>query len=320
MKGTTKAYIALVFICLVWGTTYFAIRVGVMHYPAFLFAGVRQLAAGIILIAASLIVNRKYDFSTSNILRQMNIGFLMLSIGNGCVTWGEKFIPSGISALICSMMPLFAVSFNLLTSKKDKLNFTIGAGMLLGVCGVGLIFRHNLAEISKPAYLGGIFATLLATASWALGSIINKKNTNPVNAFLNSGMQLLSGGIFMLMISPVVDDYKDLVLWNPAGIAALLYLILFGSAIAYAAYMFALSKLPVGVATLYAYVNPLIAVLAGYFMLNEELNIYTALAFATIVVSVFLVNKGYRQQHREDLATEASKMAAAFPESAPAES
>ncbi len=320
MTKHTKAYISLVFICLVWGTTYMAIRVGVRSYPAFLFAGVRQLIAGIILMAGALAVNRKRDFTTSNILRQMLIGFLMLSIGNGGVTWGEKYIPSGVAALICSLMPMFAVMLNLAFSRKSHFNLTIGAGMLLGICGVTLIFRHNLAEVTKPAYLGGIFATIIATIAWALGSIINKKDTAPLNAFLNSGMQLFFGGLFMLIASPALENYNGLELWNTSGLLALIYLIVFGSALAYAAYMYALSALPVGVATLYAYVNPLIAIVAGFFILGEQLNKYTAMAFITIVISVYLVNKGYRKQAKLLLNTNQSKIALAFPESVPAES
>lgn len=318
MTKHTKAYIALIFICIVWGTTYLAIRIGVMHYPAFLFAGVRQTIAGVLLMAGAFWFNKNKDFSRKNILRQMLVGFLMLTVGNGGVTWGEKYIPSGISALICSMMPIFAVLLNLLSSKKDKFNLLIGSGLLLGTFGVALIFRHNLEEVTKPAYLGGIFATLLATTSWAFGSIINKKDSTPVNPFLNSGMQLLFGGIFMLLLSPVIDDYTGLQLWNSDGLISLVYLIIFGSVFAYAAYMYALSELPVGLATIYAYINPLIAVVAGYLFLSEELNIYIVLAFITIVVSVYLVNMGYRKQHKADEKLR-SKQAEAFPESAPTE-
>ncbi len=295
MTKRTKAYLALLFICIVWGTTYLAIRIGVMHYPAFLFAGVRQTIAGVLLMLAAFWFNKNKDFSRKNILRQMLVGFLMLTVGNGGVTWGEKYIPSGISALICSMMPIFAVLLNLLSSKKDRFNLLIGSGLLLGTFGVALIFRHNLEEVT-----------------------INKKDSTPVNPFLNSGMQLLFGGIFMLLLSPVIDDYTGLQLWNTDGIISLVYLIIFGSVFAYAAYMYALSELPVGLATIYAYINPLIAVIAGYLFLSEELNIYIVLAFITIVVSVYLVNMGYRKQHKADEKLR-SKQAEAFPESAPTE-
>ena len=294
-----------------------------MHYPAYLFAGVRQSIAGIILMAGALVINKKTDLSGGNILRQMLVGFLMLSVGNGFVTWGEKYIPSGVAALICSLMPLFAVLFNLFISRKDKFNVLIVVGMLMGVLGVGLIFRQNIADIAKPSYLWGMMAVLVATASWALGSMVNKKNIDPLNSFLNSGMQLFFGGLFMLIISPMADNYTDLQLWNRDGLLALLYLIIFGSVLAYAAYMYALSTLPVGIATLYAYINPMIAVITGYIVLGEKLDIYTIMAFGTIVLSVFLVNKGYRIQHRESIKNNANNeitITGALPEIVPAES
>ncbi len=320
MTKQTKAYIALVFICLAWGTTYLAIKVGVIHYPAFIFAGIRQLLAGLILIPVALMVSRQTDLSKQNILRQMLMGFLMLTVGNGGVTWAEKFIPSGIAALICSMMPLFAVLFNLLSSRKEHFNWAIGFGMLLGVCGVGLIFRHNIADITKPGYLGGITCVFIATAGWAMGSILNKQYGKAVNPLFNAGLQLTFGGIFLLIISAGADDFSNFQPWNKDGILSLLYLVIFGSVLAYTAYMYALDVLPVGIATIYAYVNPLIAVVAGFLFLDETLNIYTGLAFITVVASVFLVNRGYRQQHKAEQLTIKSKMAGAFPESVPAES
>ena len=315
MTKQTKAYIALIYVCIVWGTTYLAIRIGVMHYPAFLFAGVRQVAAGLILIPLALMATRQKDLSRQNLLRQMLVGFLMLTVGNGCVTWGEKYIPSGIAALICSLMPIFAVLFNLASAGRDKFNLTIGAGLLLGFCGAGLIFRNNIADLADTKYIVGILVTILATCSWALGSIINKKNVNPINPFFNSGLQLLFGGIFMLLISPVADDMTGFQLWNRDGVISLVYLIIFGSVLAYAAYMYALSALPVGIATIYAYINPLIAVIAGYLFLHEDMNLYTGLAFITIAISVYLVNKGYRKQQEDDT-LDKSSMAAALPDSA----
>ena len=123
----------------------------------------------------------------------------------------------------------------------------------------------------------------------------------------------------MLLLSPGIDSYQGFQLWNKEGIEALLYLVTFGSVLAYAAYMYALSALPVGIATIYAYINPLIAVIVGYLILKEEVNIYTGLAFVTIAVSVYLVNRGYRKQHKAEKEL-TSKMAAAFPESLQADS
>lgn len=316
MARHTKAYIALIYVCIMWGTTYLAIRIGVLHFPAFLFAGIRQFVAGIILMAAAYYMNRQLDLSKKNILRQMLIGFLMLTLGNGMVTWGEKYVSSGIAALICGTMPVYAITLNLAFSKKEHFNMLIGAGLVLGVCGVALIFRNNIAQLSDPKYVGGILAVMTATLSWAIGSIINKKNAKPVNAFMDSGMQLFFGGLWMLIISPFADDYTGLTWRQPEALLALGYLIIFGSVLAYGAYMYALSKLPVGIATIYAYINPLVAVILGYLVMHEELNTYIGLAFASIIVSVFLMNRGYRRQH----AAQTEKEKGAFPETVPIES
>src|SRR6185437_2093462 len=160
MARQTKAYLALIFICITWGTTYLAIRVGVLHYPAFLFAGIRQTIAGTILMIIALLINKKKDITRKNVLRQMLIGFLMITMGNGFVTWGEKYVTSGIAALICSMMPIFAVIFSLTSSKRDHFNALIGGGLILGVLGVGLIFKDSLSDFTNTSYLKGIVATL----------------------------------------------------------------------------------------------------------------------------------------------------------------
>ena len=298
MSKHTKAWIALIFICIVWGTTYLAIRVGVMHYPAFLFAGIRQLSAGIILMLAAFAANKKVDWNREHILRNALIGGLMITMGNGLVTWGEKYIPSGVAALICSMMPIMAVLFNLFSSKRERFNATIIFGMLLGTLGVALIFKDNITDLTNTAYVLGMIATLIATTSWAAGSLISKKNTNQTNPMFNSGMQLFFGGVFLFMFSPFVDDYHNIDYANGSALLSLAYLIVFGSVLAYAAYNFTLSVLPVGVVTLYAYVNPLVAVIMGYLFMKEPLNIYTVFAFLTIAIGVYLVNIGYRRQHK----------------------
>lgn len=302
MSQSFKAYLALIYICIAWGTTYLVIRIGVLHYPPFLFAGFRQLLAGLVLLPLALRGGRPSDFSKANLLRQSWIGFLMLTAGNGGVTWAEKYIPSGIAALLCSLMPMIAIGINLVSSSREKLNSLIIVGMALGVGGVALIFRQNLADLGNGAYVAGMLVTIVATSCWALGSTISKKHSGARNPLFNAALQLLMGGVFMLLLSPIADDYSHMEIWNRDGILSLLYLVVFGSVIAYAAYMYALGALPVGIATIYAYVNPLIAVLAGYFILGEPLNVYIFTAFVAIAVSVFLVNKGYRQQHRKKLA------------------
>lgn len=302
MKNHTKAYLAYAFICIIWGTTYLGIKVAVEHYPPFLMAGCRQLLSGIVLIAVALIANPKADLSRRNLLQQALIGFLLITLGNGLVTWAEQYIQSGVAALICSTMPISAVIINIVRG-KEKLNWMILLGMLLGFGGVALIFRDNLSQQSGVAgyYILGIGALFVATISWAWGSLLNKSSKTSINSSFNVGFQLLAGGAIMLLISPVVDDYTGLVLWNSEGLMAFFYLVVFGSILAYAAYMYALKVLPVGFVTSYAYINPLVAVILGALMLNEPLNVYTVFAFVLIILGIFIVRSGYKKQEAAQL-------------------
>ncbi|RYE18105.1 MAG: EamA family transporter [Sphingobacteriales bacterium] len=298
MKNQTKAYLALAFIAIVWGTTYLAIRVAVMQYPAFLMAAVRQATSALIIMGIGYGMSRKVDLSTQNIKQQALVGFLLITLGNGLVSWAEKYVPSGVAALICSMMPIVTVIINLTTVKGERINASIIIGMLLGFAGIALIFKDDLDKFGSTEYLLGIICVFVATSSWALGSVLNKKRTSKINPIFNSGMQVAFGGLFLFILSPFVDSYDNLVLWQPDAFWSLVYLIIFGSVLAYTAYMYALKELPVALVSTYAYVNPLVAVILGYFILSEPLTWFTALAFLSIMIGVFLVNRGYRQQPR----------------------
>lgn len=298
MKDTSKAYFSYFLICVIWGTTYLAIRVAVLHYPPFLMAGVRQVISGVLMIIIALLINRKADLSFKNLLRQSIIGFLLITMGNGLVTWGEQYVQSGVAALICSTMPISAVLINI-AKGKERLNFLIIVGMLISFGGVALIFQDQIQyETNNKLFIFGIVATFIATISWAFGSILNTNHKSAINSFFNVGFQVVVGGTLMLLISPVVDDYSQLVLWSTEGLMAVLYLIIFGSIIAYAAYMYALKILPVGFVTSYAYINPLVAVVLGYLMLHEPLNQYTIIYFVLIISGIIIVRRGYKIQKK----------------------
>jgi drug/metabolite transporter (DMT)-like permease len=295
MKRLTKAYLALAFVSLAWGTTYLAIQIGVQHYPAFLFAGIRQVIAGGLLLAIAFLNGKPRHLSLQYVLRQIFIGFLMITVGNGVVTWAEIIVPSGLAALICSMMPIFAALIGLAADRRERLSPMMITGMLLGFTGVGLIFRHNLADLARPGYLTGILGLLLATFGWALGSVMSKKQGPAANPLLNAGLQLGGGGICLLMISPAADTYTHIDWLNTNGLLSLVYLIIFGSVLAYTAYMYCLRELPVGIATVYAYINPLVAVLLGYWIMQEPLSWWSVMAFVAILSGVYLVNRAYRK-------------------------
>ncbi len=305
MSRHSKAILALIYICIIWGTTYLSGRIVVQLFPSFLFAAIRQIISALIIFGIALAINRKADLSKKNILHQIKIGFLLITIGNGLVMWGVRFIPSGVAALICGLMPLNAVLINIALT-KERINGLIILGMLTGFAGIVLIFKDNFALIGDSKYLFGIIATFIATTCWSLGSVLNKKHVSTTNPIFNSGLQLMFGSIGLFIGSLLADDYSHVDLFQPKVIWNLAYLVIFGSVLAYTLYMYALKELPVGITTLYAYVNPLVAVVLGYLVLNEQLTWYTALAFATIAGGVYIVNYGYRRKHKQTAAKQAA--------------
>jgi drug/metabolite transporter (DMT)-like permease len=287
------AYFALAAVCIIWGTTYLALRIAVVHFPPFLFTALRQTTAGLLLLGFMFTFGKAAWPAKQYILRQAIGGFFMLTLGNGLVAWAEMEIPSGIAAIICSMMPVMVIVINLVISKDERPNVPILFGFALGLIGIVMIFGEHVADLSNKQYIIGIVCTFGAVVSWAGGSIwIKKKNTDS-NPFVNAGFQMFFGGLWCYPLSFIFDDLSA-VSWSPEAAYSLLYLIIFGSIIAYASYSYALRKLPMTIVSLYAYVNPLVAIILGWLVLDEKLNFKIIAAFIITVAGIYIVNRGYQ--------------------------
>lgn len=292
-KNPYLPYFALAAVCVIWGTTYLALRIAVLHFPPFLFSGIRQTVAGLIL-AGSLLAFAKVALpNKQHILRQAIAGFFLITLGNGLVAWGEMHIPSGIAAIICSLMPLMVILINLSVNRDEKPTFPIILGVAVGLIGIILIFGEHLGEFSTLGYTLGIITTFGAVISWAGGSIWIKKHNADSNPFLNAGLQMLFGGLFMFPASLLFDDLSNIT-FTPEAAWSMLYLTIFGSIVAYACYSYALRKLPMTIVSMYAYINPLVAVLLGWLVLDEKLTLRMGIAILITVSGIYIVNRGYQ--------------------------
>lgn len=287
------AFSALAAVCIIWGTTYLALRIAVVGFPPFLFTALRQTTAGLLLLGFMFTLGKAALPAKDHVWRHAIGGFFMLSLGNGLVAWAEMHIPSGIAAIICSMMPVLVILINLISSRDEKPNLPIGLGVVLGLIGIVMIFGEHLADFSKTEYLMGILMTFAAVVSWAGGSIWIKKQNTDSNPFVNAGLQMFFGGLWCFPLSLLFDDLSA-VTWTPEVAYALIYLIIFGSIIAYASYSYALRKLPMTIVSLYAYVNPLVAIVLGWLVLDEKLNAKIIVAFVLTVAGIYIVNRGYQ--------------------------
>lgn len=288
------AYLALLVVCIVWGTTFYAIRIGVETFPPFLFSAIRQvLAGGALLIVLQL--SGKLTIVRSAILNQFILGILLISCGNGIMGLSERYIPSGLAALIVSILPVFIVGINYLGGfDKRRPNKYIAPGLVMGSIGIILIFKDNLTDFSNPNYLFGMFLAFGSCLSWASGSVYSKQKILGGNVLTNAALQMLFGGLILFVMSILMDDYSELSIINPDSLWALGYLVAFGSVLSYPCYIYALEKLPIGIVSLYAYVNPFIAMVLGYVLLNEKVTGITVWAFLCVLGAIFFINKGYR--------------------------
>jgi drug/metabolite transporter (DMT)-like permease len=299
-----KAYGSLAVVCIVWGTTYLALRIGVREFPPFLFSAIRQLSAGTLLLGFLFVMHGKKTFRGINIKRQILPGILMIAIGNGAVGWAERYIPSGLAALIVSAMPVYVViithAFGL---DRNGLNKRILSGLLLGCIGILLIFRDNIADLADSRYLWGVMLTFIASFSWAAGTVYTKQKETRANPFVNAACQFIVGGLALLVPSALLDDWSELNSISMNSIWALGYLTIFGSILAYGCYLYALKKLPSKFVSAYAYVNPFIAIILGYVILNEKLTWLTGVAFITTLLGIYCIHNGTRISHQSQIKT-----------------
>ena len=280
-------------------------RIGVMDFPPFLFAGIRQFTAGV-LLSGFLIFIKKIEFpSYPNLARQALAGLLMITLGNGLVTWAEVYVPSGVAAIICSFMPVWMVLINLTINRSELPNALIVVGVLTGLGGIVLVFSEHLADFVNMQYQLGIILIFLSSLGWALGSVMIKRAGQKTNPFLNAGLQMFFGGLWCFVLSLIFDDLNHVHL-TTTTFFSIGYLSLVGSITAFMLYTYALTKLPITIASLYAYINPLVAVVLGWVVLDEKLNFKIAIAIVVTVIGIYLVNKGY--QLKTQKALDASKL------------
>lgn len=291
MNNNWSAWLAYVAVAIFWGTTFLAIRMGVATMPPFLMAGLRHLFAGLLICSYFLI--RGYSLPTK---AQFGIalvnGILLLVVGNGLVSWAEKYITSGLAALICALSPLAIIGANQLMGKRESmtLKMWLGVGLCLGA--QVLIFKNNLDDLAKPEYLLGIVFLLTAVVSWGFGSIYAKQKQTGLHPLYGASFQMMSAGVILLIVGSALGEWSS---FHPdmQGIWSIVYLIVFGSILGYGSYMYILKHLPAAIVSTYAYVNTIVAVALGWFILDEEVNGLIWLAVVLTISGVYLVNSSF---------------------------
>lgn len=294
-RNHTNAYVALIIVSIFWGTTYLAARIGVQHMHGMMLAGLRQTGAGIILVAFFLL--RGYKLPQVPVLsRLFVIGTIMLCGSNGLMTWAMQYIPSGLGAIIAATVPIWITIFSFFLVQKTKITWQLVAGMLIGLLGIGGIFYDNLAQLMNEEYRFGVMLITMACVFWALGSVLTAKWALGINYLYGAGFQMLFSGVVMLVIAGLMGQHLHFSSFTGELWGSLLYLIFIGSLLSYSAYVFALNNLPPSLVSVYAYINPIVAVILGWLILQEKLNWLMGLSCMVTLLGVFIVNKAFNKQ------------------------
>lgn len=289
-KPNIRAYIAWIAICIIWGTTYLFIRVGVETIPPMLFAGFRWLIAGIILITILRLSGKQLP-KKEDLIPITIIGIALLGFGNGLVVVSEQWIESGLVALLITTTPFWMIGTESFLPNRPKLNWMIITGLIVGSLGVGLIFGGNLKYIFETKYLVGILCVLGAEIAWALGSVYSKYKKVSVHPLMSASIQMLIVGSLQIILGGALGEFSNLH-FTQSGLMSLGYLIIMGSIFGYGSYIYAIDHLPLSLVSTYAYVNPVIALILGWIFLSEELNVFIIIASAIIILGVVLVKIG----------------------------
>ena len=290
IQTNIKAYIAWIAICIIWGTTYLVIRIGVEALPPMLFAGIRWIIAGTILLIVQKALGNKLP-AKNEILPLAIVGIALLGIGNGLVVVAEQWIPSGLAALLMTTLPFWIVGFESLLPKGQRINSKIIFGLIIGLIGVLLILGKDINTWINSNYLIGILALMGAVISWSLGSIYSKYRKVKVHPMMGASVQMLIAGSLQSSLGLILGEQNNFYLTGN-GVFAIGYLVIFGAIFGYSSYMYAIAHLPLSLVSTYAYINPVIALILGWYILSEELTINILFAAILIVTGVMFVQKG----------------------------
>jgi drug/metabolite transporter (DMT)-like permease len=291
LKG--KALVAYLVVCVFWGSTYLAIKVGVGELPPFLFAGLRFLAAGVLLLALARALGdplprRAADWRTLAI-----VGLFLLAGGNAFVVWAEQYTPSGIASVFVVTVAIWTAFFDaIIPGGSGDLNWRVVAGLALGFIGTGLLVGASPAEILR-ADLRGPLALTFASCSWSLGSVYAKRHPTETSPYMGAAIQMIVGGAAVALVGTALGEWPA---WHlsPKGLGAIAYLVVFGSILGYSAYTYALRHASATIVGTYAYVNPVIAVLLGWLLLREPIAGRTLAAMALILGAVVWIQFSHK--------------------------
>lgn len=286
------AYLAFASVCFFWGTTYLGIRIALESLPPLFLVSTRFILSGAILLTALAFTQLKLPRGRDLWLTSI-CGFLVLGVGNACLTFAEQLIPSSLAALIIAASPIWMVGIEALFPGGDKITRGIGLGMFVGLVGAALLVGPDaLKQGLSGNTVKGFLILQVGGLSWGFGSILQRRFKTETHAVASAAVQQFAAGILWLL--PALFETQP-VIWDTKGILALIYLTIFGSIVGYTSYVIALTRLPISIVSLYTYINPVVAAILGWLFYREPFGRREVMAMAVIFAGVAIVKRyGHR--------------------------
>jgi drug/metabolite transporter (DMT)-like permease len=285
-----KVLLAFAIIYFVWGSTFLAIRVGVREVPPFLLAGMRFLVAGIVLYGWMRVRGAPSptarEWGAASLL-----AVLIFLLDYGLLFWAERRVPSGIAAVMMATIPVFMAIAEIIFLRTQRLTLRLGLALLTGLAGVAVLVGHSIELGQAPVDTAGACALIIAAMSWSLAASLTRRMPLPANKAMSSGAQMFAGGVLLTLSAALLGEFRGFHVQAVSRGAwlALAYLIMAGSIIGFTAYVWLIDhQSPTKVGT-YAYVNPVIAVLVGYFLGGEAIGPRTVAGTVLVLVSVIII-------------------------------
>ena len=285
-------FLALCWVSFFWGTTWLASKEGVQHMPALQLAGIRQFIGGILYVGFFLY--KKTPWPKGKQWKAIFIlSILNFVLSNGLSTWGVKYISSGLGAIIGAIFPLWIVLITVF--KGEKIARLSILGLVISFGGVCVIFYDHLADFLKPDFRFGIFISLIATFTWAFGTLYTRKKAASFNPYFSLGLQMLISSFIILAVVGATGTGVNISLIPVNSWWAIGYLVIIGSVFTFIAYIYMIQRLPAEISSIYAYINPIVAILLGTIIFGEPLTMAIATGGAVTLCGLYMVNYSIRK-------------------------
>ena len=297
MSNQKKAYLALTVTSIVWGTTWVASKMGVTHMPAFELASIRQFLGGSIYILFFLLIKKEKLPTAKQFMWLIPMAFLMFVSSNGIATYGLQFITSGLAALIAALYPLSVVLIERFYYKAIRITPQTMLGLFLGLVGIGFIFYKDSLQVHGGHYALGVGLSMFATLTWSVGSIIISRTKININQYYSIGWQMFISAIVMGLFTYLSGDYIAFTEIPAISWGVIIYMVVGGSIFAFISFIYSMKNLHPAIASLYAYINPIVAIWVGSLLIKgEQISWNSILGTVTTLTGVYLVNRSLKKQ------------------------